>query len=255
VKSQPLWIPVDALRLFGVLHEPVTRARAAVVVCAPILHEYARSHRLFAVLAHELQVRGVAVLRFDYRGTGDSEGDDDAFSMRHAVRDAGKAIDVLRARFRDVPLIMLGVRVGALIAAAAAIEGRADRLWLWQPVVDGAAYLQGLREFEARERQSPMRYRIAKRADAIDDASLMGFLCSRDMLDELAGANWSDAGIARSSVTLLDAMVDGRSPAHARHVPLATELSAWAEQLDMTRIALGPIRALAAELADPVAGA
>ena len=250
-----MWIPSDGLRLFGVLHEPATRARAGIVICAPILHEYVPSHRLFAMLAHELQQRGIAVLRFDYRGTGDSDGDDGSFSIRHAVVDTGKAIDALSARTGGAPLILLGVRAGALIAATLASERTVDQLWLWQPVVDGASYLKGLREFEAEERQSPMRYRMPKSDGPDDAATLMGFACGSGLSAELQDTIWPQAGIDTSAVTLLDASVGERSPAHARHIALAPALTEWAAQLDMARIAVGPIRALAGELAKTVSGA
>jgi predicted alpha/beta hydrolase len=92
VKTAPLWIPCEGERLFAVLHEPAGSARAGIVFCAPILHEYVRSQRLFALLAQALSEHGYRVLRFDYRGTGDSAGTDESFSLTWASVDAKAAV-------------------------------------------------------------------------------------------------------------------------------------------------------------------
>lgn len=246
---EPLWIPGSSPRLFGVLHVAATPARAAVVMCAPILHEYVRSHRLFAMLAHELCERGFDVLRFDYSGCGDSEGDGGDFLMSQASADAERAADFLRRRNPLSPLIALGVRAGAHAAAALARARVADRLWLWQPVARGAPYLEGLRVRDAAERSSPMRYPAARKVSGGDPESLMGYPIAPQLFDELDGLAWADAGIDAARVTLLDVAFDAESPTHERFIELPEQLSAWADEIDMARVAIGPIRAIADELA------
>lgn len=247
---EPLWIPGSSPRLFGVLHVAAAPARATILMCAPILHEYVRSHRLFALLAHELCERGFDVLRFDYRGCGDSEGDAEEFLMSQASADTERAADFLRRRNPAPPLIALGVRAGMHAAATLAREKAADRLWLWQPVVRGAPYLEGLRERDATERSSPMRYPLARKAHVGDPDSLMGYPIAAQLVDELARLAWSDAGIDATRVTLLDAVIRDDAPMHARFIELPDSLSAWADEIDMARVAIAPIRAIAGALAD-----
>jgi alpha/beta superfamily hydrolase len=246
---EPLWIPGSSPRLFGVLHLAVPPARAAVLLCAPILHEYVRSHRLFALLAHELRERGYDVLRFDFSGSGDSEGDAEDFLMSQACADARLCADFLRRRNASLPLVALGIRAGAHAAAGLLREQAADMLWLWQPVVNGAAYLERSRTRDAVERSSPMRYPLPRLAAVGDPDSLMGYPIAAQLVDELEGLAWSDAGIDAARVTLLDAAIRDESPAHSRFVELPESLSAWADEIDMARIAVAPIRAIADELA------
>jgi pimeloyl-ACP methyl ester carboxylesterase len=249
MSAQALWMEAPEGRLFGVLHAARSRVRAGVVFCQPILHEYVRSHRLFALLAHELSGHGFNVLRFDYRGTGDSEGADEDFSMRRTVIDAEVAVAHLRASMRDLPIIVLGIRAGVYSAAHLARNGRCEHLWLWQPVPDGADYLRGLRERDQVERKSLMRYPRERVTDEGDANTLMGFPCSNEFLEQLQNESWSNAGIDASTVTLLDQEVASHSPAHAGFLPLPETLTAWANELDMARVALAPIKAIASELA------
>jgi alpha-beta hydrolase superfamily lysophospholipase len=251
----PLWIGHGESRLFGVLHEPATAVRAGVLVCPPFLHEYVRSHRLFSQLGEELSALGFVVLRFDYTGTGDSHGADESFSMPQTVRDASMAAARLRAQVSGVPMIALGVRAGVHAAAALLREGQVDRLWLWQPILDGAAYLRRLRERQALEVQSPMRYTMAKTLQACDAHTLMGYPCTAELADQLAQAAWSDAGLDAARVTLLEKAATSDSPAHSRLLPLPDALTAWADELDMARVAGPPVKAIAGELASTGMGA
>lgn len=247
---EPLWIPVPGGRLFGVLHMPEVQARAGVVVCPPFLHEHVRSQRLFAMLADELCKHGFAVLRFDYLGTGDSEGSDESFSMNGAERDAEAVAQVLRDRIGSVPMIALGVRAGAHAACALRHFGRVDRLWLWQPLRNGNAWLASMRERAPREWNSPLRYAQFNPPTAQDEDTVMGFPCSAAFCKELQQAKLSFEGVDASRLTLLDAVQREDDPPSARIIVLPDALSAWADEMDMARVALAPIKAVAASLAE-----
>jgi len=58
--------------LLGALHQPQRlRPRStAVLLCNPFGEEASRSHRIYRVLATQLERAGFAALRFDYSGTG-----------------------------------------------------------------------------------------------------------------------------------------------------------------------------------------
>ena len=80
--------PAHDEALYGVCHEPEpTRARPlGVVLCQPILHEAADARRAMRALGDQLAAAGVATLRFDYSGTGDSGGEDVASRSRRSNR-------------------------------------------------------------------------------------------------------------------------------------------------------------------------
>lgn len=136
--------------LFGVYHEPTdaTPAREGVVLCPPFGQEAVRSHRMFRVLAERLSRQGFATLRFDFHGTGDSDGDGLEASIRHWSRDVLAADAELRRRSACSKVSWIGLRLGATIAALASGDARLnpDSLLLVDPIVIGADWLRELRE-------------------------------------------------------------------------------------------------------------
>jgi hypothetical protein len=61
-------------RLLGVISRPARPARAGIVIVVGGPQYRIGSHRQFLLLARDLARAGFAVMRFDYRGMGDSEG-------------------------------------------------------------------------------------------------------------------------------------------------------------------------------------
>jgi alpha/beta superfamily hydrolase len=127
-------------RLFVVVHAPrEAPATAALVVCAPILADVPADYRREVLLGRALAALGVAVVRFHYRGWGNSEGDASLTTFEALVADADVATAAAPAGVPPGRLAFLGTRVGALVAAAAARRHPAARLVVCEPV-DGADY-------------------------------------------------------------------------------------------------------------------
>jgi pimeloyl-ACP methyl ester carboxylesterase len=116
-----------------------------VVVCNPLGDDDVRAHRVLRHLAERLQHAGFPVLRFDFDGTGDSSGEErDPDRVATWLDDIGRAIGELRARGAVDRVCLAGLRLGATLALVAAAErGDVDRLILWSPYVDGAAFVAG----------------------------------------------------------------------------------------------------------------
>lgn len=102
--------------LVGILAKPQTQADTAVVVIVGGPQYRAGSHRQFVLLSRALAAAGVAVLRFDYRGMGDSSGAQRYFDNVSA--DIAAAIDTLQRRLPNIKHIALW---GLCDAAAAAL--------------------------------------------------------------------------------------------------------------------------------------
>lgn len=144
----PLIFGPSGRQLFGVLNAPA-HATSAVLMCPPVGQELLRAYRFHRVLADRLLRAGVATLRFDYHGTGDSAGDDSDGDLEGWAGDVHAAHAELRSQVGPVPITWYGPRLGGTVAALAATQRSdarptPDRLVVWDPVLDGSAWLREL---------------------------------------------------------------------------------------------------------------
>ena len=102
---KPLFFGEAEHRLYGVYHPPAKGGRHAVLLCYPGMQEYNSAHWVFRRLATTLAREGHHVLRFDYFGTGDSDGESDLATPQSAVADVLTAARELRdlSRVGDAP--------------------------------------------------------------------------------------------------------------------------------------------------------
>jgi uncharacterized protein len=103
-------------RLVGVLSRPAAPTSIGVVIVVGGPQYRAGSHRQFVSLARRLAAEGFAVLRFDYRGLGDSDGSPRNFE--HIDDDIRAAIDTL---VLHVPIIRRIALWGLCDSASAAL--------------------------------------------------------------------------------------------------------------------------------------
>lgn len=126
-------------RVRGVLHEP-DRANGVGLV---YLHGWPGNrlgpHRMFVTLARRLASLGIASLRIDCRGRGESEGETATASIRSMTEDARGAVDWLAARPGIRAIFLLGICSGAKVAiGAAADDPRIRGLILWSAEAMGS---------------------------------------------------------------------------------------------------------------------
>jgi pimeloyl-ACP methyl ester carboxylesterase len=100
-------------------------------------------------LAISLAESGQHVLRFDYRGTGDSYGELSETAISDWVDDIALAVREGRDLTGCGVVRLLGVRAGGLLACRSlgSVE-EVERFVLWDPVPDGATYLRALRRMQ-----------------------------------------------------------------------------------------------------------
>jgi exosortase A-associated hydrolase 2 len=132
------YIESGGLRLHALLRGVGSQA---LVMCDPFAEEKKCAQRVMSEVAWSLAKVGWAVLRFDYRGCGDSEGDFEHFALGHWQEDIIRAVEWVRQRLRPTRWALLGVRLGATLAAQLA-EGTLapDQLILIAPILDGRQY-------------------------------------------------------------------------------------------------------------------
>ena len=105
VSEIPVSVTCEGMEMIGVLHAPALSPRVGVVVVVGGPQYRVGSHRQFLLLARDLASRGAAVLRFDCRGMGDSEGDFPGFE--HIEPDIAAAVDFILRKFQSIRHLVL----------------------------------------------------------------------------------------------------------------------------------------------------
>ncbi len=142
--TTPTWFGEPARPLFGWLHQPDDgMARGLAVCCAPLGREAANALPAFQVTCDQLVESGIAALRFDYAGTGDSAGSlDDPGRLADWLTSIDEALLFAR-RIHSGPVVLVGMRMGALLAAEAVARGaQVDGLIHWDPCASGRDFLR-----------------------------------------------------------------------------------------------------------------
>lgn len=144
----PFYFGTSERRLFG-LYEAARRgpARHAVVLCHPWGAEYLHAYRAMRQLSQMLAAAGIHSLRFDYFGTGDSAGEMTEARLSDWETDIQSAMRELMDITESPRVALVGLRLGATLAADVATKCGAeiDSLVLWDPVVRGEEHVEELR--------------------------------------------------------------------------------------------------------------
>jgi len=116
LNETPIVFECLSKRLVGILHKPESKPsyNLGVLILVGGGQYRVGSHRQFVLLARYLAERGVSVMRFDYRGMGDSEGDQ--ISFEECEPDLKSAIDKFYAECPELD----GVVIWGLCDAASA---------------------------------------------------------------------------------------------------------------------------------------
>ena len=145
---EPISIQSSGRKLFGVYHS-AGKNDCVVVMCPPFAEEKKASYRVLYEQAQALASAGVPVLRFDYSGTGDSDGAFEESTADQWIEDIAAASEFARTQARTEQVCLLGLRLGGTLAASFG----SDRLVLWQPLMDPHAYLRGNLKRQAMRRK------------------------------------------------------------------------------------------------------
>jgi exosortase A-associated hydrolase 2 len=133
------FIGAAGCRLFALLRGPEVPTGDCTLVVPPFAEEMNKCRRLVTDYAHQARRQGRGTLCVDLAGTGDSEGGFAEARVERWLDDLEAAIAWSATRGWRVTSI-LGIRLGALLAAALVRRGVRDisNLVFWQPVTSGA---------------------------------------------------------------------------------------------------------------------
>lgn len=144
--EEPVLFPSKGgVDLYGMIYPAQGEMKGALAVCPPDGDERTWSQRVLVNFARLLAEAGFTVLRFDYRGQGESEGEYEQSTISTRLDDVETAMEFLRKRTGRRQVGLLGLRLGGALAALAASKNASVKyLVLWEPVVDISAYLYNL---------------------------------------------------------------------------------------------------------------
>ncbi len=124
-------------RLRGMIHRTETKSAGQRVPGVVFFHGFTgdrmESHWLFVKCSRALAKAGIASLRFDFYGSGESEGEFREVTLQGEIADAKSAVAFLRRQRGIDPrrIGLLGLSMGGTIAASIVGQVKAQALVLW----------------------------------------------------------------------------------------------------------------------------
>ncbi len=175
---EPILFGPDGASRFGALYHPGGRSRRlGAVVVPPFGADRVRSLRTLRRLCERLAAQGVATLRYDPLGSGDSSGHALDVSWSDWLAGLDLAVRELRARAGVARAVLVGARLGGALVWGASGRRDVDAVALWEPVMNGTTYVRAL----VSEHQAWQREELHARPGAA------GYAGSHEVL----GAQWS----------------------------------------------------------------
>ncbi len=188
------YFSVSGAHLYTVLHE-VPNPLARVLLVGPFASERHNSYLPWVRWARYLAARQIEVLRYDYRGIGESTGVFEKLSFTHWGEDVALLADWLKQRSPHTPLLLHGLELGGLLAANAFDQGIGDSVLLWSPPASAHQAL----------RSTLMRWvgleHLYKPADEVKTASAYIRELEQGSSIEVEGYQWT-SGLWRDSFQL-----------------------------------------------------
>jgi alpha-beta hydrolase superfamily lysophospholipase len=203
----PLYFESAAYRLFAWLHRPAVQAAPGLglVICKPFGYDALCAHRSMRAFAEAAVQLGVPALRFDYRGTGDSDDTDPAADQIDLWRqDVVAAVSELRRQTGVQRVCLLGFRLGALLAILAAAGSEAVKaVMVVAPVLSGRRYLRELRTTQLAAAEPGTVIRNDPQAPGAGAMEVSGFSLSAATVAHLSQLDLSAPGEPPASDVLI----------------------------------------------------
>ena len=218
---EPEFIGCEGRELFVVHYQPRTinvNKQHAVLLCHAVGHEYTRAYRNLQQLALLLADQGMHVMRFDYFGTGNSNGECADFRLESMQTDIRRAAEHLIYKSDASEFSLVGIRLGATLAAMTEFPMPPTKLIAWDPVVDGRSFVHQLVQLNEYALLSETRYAHKRSAET----------------EELFGHDWPK----EKQTSLSQARLPRASELHAEQNLLVTSQAYWDDHAGLDLVAM-----------------
>lgn len=197
--SRPLFLDLEPHRVLAQIHEPANRASGpGVLICPPWGWDDVASYRSRRAWAEELARAGYPTVRFDYPGTGESEGGP---GDPHLVEAWIGAVTGVATWVRELPgvnrIAVIGLGLGGLLAGASLGRGAPiDDLALWAAPARGRSFIRAEKAFS---RLQSSRYTLGgdPEPDLLPDGWMEtgGFVLSAETIAALGALSLLEAAL------------------------------------------------------------
>lgn len=179
----------EGQKIFGVFHHPCHPGPyPTVLMCHGLAGHKTGKYRLYVKLSEQLSGLGIASLRFDFRGSGDSEGHFSDATLSSEVSDTLTALKYLRGR-SDVDqskIGMFGRSVGGAVALMAARKAAPIKtIAIWAPLYDGEQWQAQWKMLHAPEISEELRYEKMKVNGQVPGVKFFDELFAMNMAENL----------------------------------------------------------------------
>ncbi len=134
------YLATQGAPIYCAIHATAGAARGTVLLCSTFGLETTHAAIVWTRWARRLAEAGWDAIRFDWRGTGESGGEFRDATLAAWEEDLRRVYAFALQRRRG-PIVVMGLRAGALVAAHAFAVGLGDALVLWEPPASGRAYV------------------------------------------------------------------------------------------------------------------
>jgi len=96
MKTEKVFFQSEGYQLSGILHLPDREQPPCVIASHGLLSS--KDSEKYIALGNRMAQEGMAMLRFDFRGIGESEGNEEDNTISKKLSDLGSALDFIRSR-------------------------------------------------------------------------------------------------------------------------------------------------------------
>ncbi|MCR2821825.1 alpha/beta hydrolase [Lederbergia panacisoli] len=135
--QQAVSISHNGFKLRGMEHIPAGEKLPAVILFHGFTGNKLEPHRLFLKISRALEKQGFASFRFDFLGSGESDGDFEDMTVTKEFEEAGTIFEYVKShpKIDENRIILLGLSMGGLVASllAGELNNELEKLVLLAP--------------------------------------------------------------------------------------------------------------------------